>query len=354
MSGQLEYLLYRINGLYRIQGESSIELADCLGFDALGHCVAHGHPDNHAASLARDLLIPAAWLTAHSFTLPAVNKKQRDQLISQALEDRILGKLSDVHWVAGAAVNGITTVWVIEKTRLAAISEWVAQSGMNFQRWLPELLLLPHPFTYSHSGNGIIFCTDKESGWLESEADLLALYPAQSFKEISTSELILPRPDAVSFYQETKVYLSTNWSDWRGAIYLLVACFFIYLFSLFIQWRSLANQETALRQEIRQTFASIFPGVPVVDPILQWQSQQNAGNRSGASASGDALDLLHKTAAQIDLDVGIDSVEVKAGKVSIVLAESKSAALLAKLTAQGAKVQSNKMPDGRMSIEVQP
>jgi general secretion pathway protein L len=352
MSGQLEYILYRINGLYRIHGESSIELADCLGFDALGHCVAHRHQDNQPTNLARDLLIPAAWLTSHRFTLPAVNKKQRDQLISQALEDRILGKLSDVHWVAGNAVNGTTTVWLIEKTRLAAISEWVAQSGMNFQRWLPELLLLPHPFTYSHSSCGIIFCTDKESGWLESEADLLALYPAQSFKEISTSELILPRPDAVSFFQESKVSLSTNWSDWRSAIYIFVACVFIYLLSLFIQWRSLANQEAALRQEIRQTFASIFPGVPVVDPILQWQSQQNAGK--GTSTSSDALDLLHKTAAQIDLDVGITSVEVKAGKVSFVMDESKSAALLAKLTAQGAKVQSNKMPDGRMSIEVQP
>ncbi|MGL6041791.1 MAG: type II secretion system protein GspL [Deefgea sp.] len=345
MSGQLEYLFYRIHG------ESTIVLADCLGFDAFGHCVAHVQGDEQSASLLRDLVIPAAWLTSHRLTLPAVNKKQRDLLISQALEDRVLGKLSDLHWVASPAVDGTTTVWLIEKKRLAAITQWVAQSGLSFQRWLPELLFLPHAFSYAQLREGIIFCSDKESGWLEDEADLLALYPTHSFKRISTTELTLPKQEAVSFYQPTKVSLSTNWNEWRIAIYIMIGCVFVYLLSLFIQWRSLASQESALRQEIRQTFASIFPGVPVVDPILQWQSQQKAVNSTGST--GDALDLLHKTAAQIDLEVGIHSVEVKAGKVNFVLDESKSGALLAKLTAQGAKVNSNKMPDGRISVEVQ-
>jgi hypothetical protein len=127
----------------------------------------------------------------------------------------------------------------------------------------------------------------------------------------------------------------------------------VFLLSLLLQWRSLANQEAALRQEIRQTFASLFPGVPVVDPILQWQSRQNAAAQ-GAVVSGDALDLLYKTAAQIDLDVGASSINVKNGKVIILVDEVKASRLLAKLSAQGVKMQSNKLADGRMSIEVQP
>ena len=343
------------NGLHRlvVRIDSRTEqIHDWIGFDANGVFVRHGHQIALPIAEQLDLAIPAAWLTAHCFTLPVVNKKQRDLLIGQALEDRILAKLSDVHWVAAAGVNGVTTVWVIEKKRLAAITQWVAESGRSFQRWLPECLLLPHEYSYADSGAGLIFCTDIDAGWLDNEADLLALYPAQSFKETATSEFILPQADAVSFYQADKVSIAIDWNDWRVAIYLLVSCVLIYLLSLFMQWRSLSNQESALRQEIRQTFASIFPGVPVVDPILQWQSQQKAV--SSSALTGDALDLLHKTAAQIDMDLGIDSVEVKAGKVSFVLDENQSGALLAKLTAQGAKVNSNKMPDGRMSVEVQP
>lgn len=343
------------NGLHRlvVRIDSRTEqIQDWLGFDENGVFVSHGHQTALPAVEILDLAIPAACLTAHCLTLPTVNKKQRELLISQALEDRVLGKLSDLHWLAGQAVDGKTTVWVIEKNRLATISKWGAQSGLSFQRWLPECLLLPHALTYAHSGAGLIFCTETEAGWLEDEAELLALYPHQSFKEIAISQMTAPAADAVSFYRNEKVSLTSNWNDWRVAVYILIAAVFIYLLSLLIQWRSLAHQESALRQEIRQTFASIFPGVPIVDPILQWQSQQKAADHTGTT--GDALDLLHKTAAQIDLELGIDSVEVKAGKVSIVVPESKSGALVAKLTAQGANVQSIKMPDGRMNVEVKP
>ncbi|MBM5570185.1 MULTISPECIES: type II secretion system protein GspL [Deefgea] len=345
---RLERLIIRMGA-----GEKLIH--DWLGFDANATVVASGHDlRSLPAAISIDLTIPAVWLTSHRLNLPAVNKKQRELLISQALEDRVLGAFSDLHWVAGAAEDGATTVWLIEKTRLAAITEWVAQSGLQVERYLPEHYLLPHRLSYTQSSVGIVFCSEQESAWLDNEAELLALYPEQSFQCIAVSELALPKQNAVSFYQPAKVSLSSNWNDWRMAVYVLIGCAFIYLLSLLIQWRSLAQQELALRQEIRQTFASIFPGVPVVDPILQWQSLQNAANRGGSNASGDALDLLYKTAGQIDLDLGIDSVEVKAGKVSMLLDEDKAAALLAKLTAQGAKVQRNAMPDGRVTIEVQP
>lgn len=328
---------------------------DWFGFQTEQGVTIHGQElvDLPSAEFI-DLLIPAAWLTSHRLNLPSVNKKQRDLLINQALEDRILGKLSDLEWVAAPAVDGVTVVWLIEKTRLALIKDWVAQSGIQFQRWLPEYCLLPSPFSYAHSSVGIMFCTEQECGCLDSEADLLALYPEQAFKFVAANELSLPKQTTVSFYQATKAKLTTHWHEWRTAVLLLIVCVFVYLLSLFMQWRSLSQQESALRQEIRQTFASIFPGVPVVDPILQWQSLQNAAGNQTSNASSDALLQLYKIAAQIDLDVGVDSVEVKAGKVTLVMAENQSAAVLAKLNAQGARVQSNKMPDGRISIEVQP
>ncbi|WP_027469410.1 type II secretion system protein GspL [Deefgea rivuli] len=337
----------------RINAGAEPQIYDWLGFDASGALVSHGHDVALPAARVLELAIPAAWLTVHSIALPVVSSKQRQLLLMQALEDRVLGKLSELHWLAGPIVEGKTTVWVLEKTRLAALQAWVAASGLAFVRWVPEFALLPGESTYASSSSGILFRTASEWGCLESETELLALYPESSWQSVATTQLQAPSKEAVSFYQAKKVLLATNWLDWRRAIYLLIVCLAVFLLSLVLQWRSLANQESALRQEIRQTFASIFPGVPIVDPILQWQSRQNAGAAQSGSG-GDALDLLYKTAAQIDLEAGVDSISVKEGKVQILLDEAKAAALLAKLTAQGVKVQSNKLADGRMSIEVQP
>lgn len=340
--------------IIRIDAGAEPQRYDWLGFAASGALVAHGHDAVLPAARVLELAIPAAWLTAHTLNIPAASEKQRQLLLSQALEDRVLGKLSDLHWIASATVDGKTTVWVLEKTRMAAIAAWVAASGLSFQRWVPEFALLPSDNSYAQSSAGILFRTANECGWLDSETDLLAVYPEMTWQSVAVAQLRVPTKDAVSFYQPSRVLLASNWLDWRRGVYLLIACLGVFLLSLLLQWRSLANQETALRQEIRQTFASLFPGVPVVDPILQWQSRQNAASPAGTGASGDALDLLYKTAGQIDLDVGVGSLNVKDGKLVILLDGAKAAPLLAKLTAQGVKMQSNKLADGRMSIEVQP
>lgn len=339
----------------RIDASTELQIEDWLGFDAAGTLVSQGHAAGSLpAARALELAIPAAWFTAHTLNVPTASEKQRQLLLSQALEDRVLGKLSDLQWIASPVVDGTCTVWVLEKTRLAALEQWVAASGLSFQRWVPEFALLPSENSYAQSGSGLLFCSDSEYGWLDSETELLALYPATTWHRVAVAQLRSPSKETVSFYKPSKVLLATNWLEWRSSLYLLLSCLFIFLMSLLLQWRSLANQESALRQEIRQTFASLFPGVPVVDPILQWQSRQNASSQAGRAASGDALDLLYKTAAQIDSDVGIASISAKDGKVLLILDAAKAAPLLAKLTAQGVKMQSNSLADGRMSVEVQP
>ena len=337
----------------RIDASTEPQIYDWLGFNASGILISQGQGRTFPAARLLELAIPAAWFTVHSIALPTASVKQRQLLLTQALEDRVLGKLTDLHWLASSAAAGETTVWVLEKSRFAALQAWVAASGLSFARWIPEFALLPAENTYAQSSSGILFRTANESGWLEDDTDLLALYPELTWRSVTNAQLQAPSKEAISFFQPKRVLLASNWLDWRRSIYLLIICGLIFLLSLFLQWRGLANQELALRQEIRQTFASLFPGVPIVDPILQWQSRQN-GAAQNTGVTGDALDLLYKTAGKIDSQAGISSISVKEGKVQLLLDEAKSAPLLSKLTAQGLQVRSNKLADGRMNIEVQP
>ncbi|QLG89505.1 hypothetical protein HQ393_15320 [Chitinibacter bivalviorum] len=333
---------------------------DWLAFGAVGAPCGHGEVGHVVAPWPQapqlDLAIPAAWLTAHRIAVPAVNEKQRSQLIAQALEDRVLGKLADYQWQAEAIVDGICTVWVLENSKVAQLKAWAEQQNLAFSRWIPEFSLLPaqQESVYADAAEGLMARLQGDWVWLGDETELLALPSSESVQRLATKDLIAPAKTAASFYRGKSggVSLQINWLDWRWAIYLAGLCAVVMLLSMILQWRSLANRESALRQEIRQTFASLFPGVPIVDPMLQWQSQQQAGKKG--AAGGDALDLLYRSAAQLDGELGVDSVNVKDNKVQLVLPEAKSAAVLAKLGAQGMKVQSNKLPDGRMSIEVQP
>ncbi|WP_288842267.1 type II secretion system protein GspL [uncultured Deefgea sp.] len=341
----------------RLHAQGPLGIEDWLGFDAAGRQVAHGVSAALPAAEQYEVAIAASWLTVHGLQLPIVAAKQQQKLIHQALEDRVLGELEPLTWQAQSSVSGLTWVYLLERSRLLLLEDWLASQSWPCTRWVPEFALLPAGSDlYAQSGQGVMFCRNAQYGWLDDEADLLALYPDSTWHSIALADLTAPAADCVSFYKANKVKVSMamHWQQWRSAVYLLVACLCLFLLSVVSEWRVLSGQERALRQEIRQTFASLFPGVPIVDPILQWQSRQKAGVPvGGAGQNGDALDLLHQMAGQIDVDAGIESVSVKAGRLQMVMLEAKSAALIAKLTAQGAKMKHQSMGDGRVRIEVE-
>ncbi|WP_348943885.1 type II secretion system protein GspL [Chitinibacter sp. FCG-7] len=337
----------------RIQ-TTPLAIYDWLAFDAQGVQCAHGHGQPWPDTQQLDLAIPAAWLTAHRITLPKVSDKQRQQLITQALEDRVLGPLHEYQWLASAQQQGVSEVWVLATARIQQLQAWVSAQHLEVQRWIPEFALLPATGDcVAPAVQGLMARCAGELIWLSDESELLALPTLQGLSQLSCEQLSAPQPATVSFYRHKSkgVSLQSLWIDWRWCIYLLGVCFGLLLLSQILQWRSLANREVALRQEIRQTFASLYPGVPIVDPMLQWQSLQKQG---GHVSGGDALDLLYRAVGQMSGELGAESIGVKEGKVTVILPAAAGNSLLAQLNAQGAKVTSSTLPDGRMNLELQP
>ncbi len=335
-----------------------LALLDWLAFDSVGVQCAHGLPTSLAQPWPNtsqlELAIPAAWLTAHRITLPKVSEKQRQQLIAQALEDRVLGKLADFEWVASQPSDGVVTVWVLEQAKLAQLKSWASGQQLNFTRWIPEYALLPEQGDcVAAAAAGLMCRLGDDFVWLADESELLALAGTQPVNMLANTQLLAPGKSCASFYRgkSAGVSVQMSWLDWRWSIYLLGVCVGLLLLSVILQWRSLANREVALRQEIRQTFASLYPGVPIVDPMLQWQSLQKQG---GQVSGGDALDLLYRAAGQMSGELSAESLSVKDGKVTVILSAAAGNSLLAKLNAQGAKVTSSTLPDGRMNLELQP
>ncbi|QLI81092.1 hypothetical protein HZU75_05855 [Chitinibacter fontanus] len=334
-----------------------LAVLDWLAFDANGAQCAHGVANSLAQPWPNtpqlELAIPAAWLTAHRIALPKVGEKQRQQLIAQALEDRVLGPLSDYQWLASPPQQGISQVWVLPLAKLAQLQTWASQHQLSFQRWIPEFALLPAGDCVAPAAQGLIARCADELIWLADETELLALPALQGLGVLSNTQLLAPDATTMSFYRGKKagVSIQTLWKDWRWCVYLAGVCIALALLGMVLQWRTLAQRETALRQEIRQTFASLYPGVPIVDPILQWQSLQKQGAQTN---SGDALELLYRAAGQLAGELSAESITVKAGKVSLILPAAQGNKLLSQLNAQGAKVQSNTLPDGRMNLELQP
>ncbi|WP_373974258.1 type II secretion system protein GspL [Chitinibacter sp. SCUT-21] len=332
-----------------------IKVYDWFAFDAEGEQIAHQLTSNqHWPSAAQlDLAIPAQWLTAHRLALPKVNEKQRQQLITQALEDRVLGRLDDYQWQAGPVENGHCTVWLLEISKLAQLKTWANEQGLHFTRWITEFALLGEQNDCMlAASSGLMARLGGECVWLADESELLALRGERVLQALNFNQVVAPSKTAVSFYhgKTPAVSLHMSWQDWRWAVYLLGVCIALVLLSMMLQWRTLAQRESALRQEIRQTFASLYPGMPIVDPMLQWQSLQKKGEVRG----GDALDLLYRSAAQMAGDYNAHSISVKNGKVSLIVPAAQGAALLSQLQAQGAQVQSTNLPDGRLNVELQP
>ncbi|WP_273429707.1 type II secretion system protein GspL [Chitinibacter tainanensis] len=330
-----------------------LAVADWLAFDAAGQLLQQGQGTQWPAAEQLDLALPAAWLTQHRLRLPASKDKQRQQLIAQALEDRVLGPLTDYRWQSQRQGDD-TCVWVWPAAEQQRLSEWLASQSWAPQRWIAEFALLPaQDDVLLPAGEGWLLRCAGQCLWLADASEAELLCPTGAPAPQSRAALVAPSKDAAVLLRGkiSGVSLRVDWQQWRWPLYLLGVLLVLLLLGQIIQWRQLASREASLRQELRQTFASLYPGVPVVDPVLQWQSlQQNPASQGQA----DALALAQKIASQLDGNLGVESLAAKEGKVSLILPASQAAAIPARLQAQGLKVTSQTLPDGRSQLEITP
>lgn len=316
---ELRWFAFAEDGRYAEQGVAP--LAALPGHDAL------------------EIILPAKRVSAHWLDLPAQAGKHLDALIAQALEDRLLGERADALSWPGAQRGAQRLVWVCSQRWLAGELTRLADAGLRFERIFPdyELLVADGEVTpCAQTADGTLFrMSDGRMGLVGAPATIALLPGGQQTRQIpDLYRLPTPAwcrtrlPALFSRFNKEAFDLRLL----RRPALLLALCAALALVGSVLHWRQLENREARLRHEIRQTFASAFPGTPIVDPLLQWESKVR--EQSGATR-GDALDDVLSLAARLNAPVHPRRIEARDGLVRLTLTDSEVAQFKVQLDSIG-------------------
>lgn len=275
-----------------------------------------------------ELVLPATILSTFVLILPAQAGKHLEALIAQALEDRLLGNKADTLVLPEKANGSQRRIWVCSKKWLHGWLENLLTAGVKIKRLLPEYILLPHSpnkTVYSRNAENLLFRTVDANFGLASAPDVLSKITHTALEEVSQDHLTRGTPNNWQMDLPRSLFkFAQNAIDYRRFIPVLilagVACA-IWLLSSLIHWRSLESRESNLVNEIRQTFATAFPGTPIIDPVLQWESQQKEAQHHRE----DALDRVVVFASRLNAPLHPKRIESGDGFIRIILPEGEVA-----------------------------
>jgi len=106
-----------------------------------------------------------------------------------------------------------------------------------------------------------------------------------------------------------------DWRRWRVPIALALLGVAVNLAGLNIEWLRLRGESTAVRQQMTQTYRSVYPNEPISDPVAQMRQHiQRANAGSGQIGSDEFLYLagaLGDATREMPRPPGITSMEYK-------------------------------------------
>jgi len=310
-----------------------------FAFDAASRCVAQG-ADVLGQLPSHDLLevvLPAKRVSAHLLSLPAQAGKHLDALIAQALEDRLLGDRADVLSWPGPVLGTQRLIWVCGRRWLEDELTRLTAAGLHLHRLFPdyELLAADGEVTFfAQTSDGYLFRIPGRGVGLVATPEVVALLSgavqikrvSEPYRRPSPSGSRLP--DALAHFNRQAFDLRR----WRRAVLMLALSGVLLLLGGVAHWRQLESRESRLQHEIRQTFASTFPGTPIVDPLLQWESK---AREQRAIASGDMLDAVVDLAARLNVPIRPLRLEARDGFVRLTLTDTEVAQFKAQLDSVG-------------------
>jgi hypothetical protein len=295
-----------------------------------------------------EILLPACCVSMHRIELPARVGKHLDGLIRQALEDRLLGERADALIVPGPPTERGQRVWVCSRRWLEGALERLSSAGRYAVRLIPEYELLPESedaVIHATATGGTIFRTlSGEFGIVGNEAALTQLAGNETlrrFDDLVRAPCPAGRGTGLPPTLARFARRGLDARPLRRAGALLAASIVLALLSTALHWRYLENRMARLQHEIRQTFAAAYPGTPIVDPVLQWESKQ----RESRQARDDALDTAIRVAIRLAVPIRPRGIEVgEEGSVRLTLTDSDAAQFAARL--EEAIGRPEKMPAG--------
>lgn len=290
-----------------------------------------------------ELVIPACLVAQHVLEVPPVASRHETAVIRQQLEDRILAGMDDCHFVRGAREGSQLTVWVVSRRWMLELSEACRTANIFPNRALPEQALVP-PQSYTVTVDGVVYCTSGGVSGNLPDASLLEAVCGESLSPIDTLLATSPRSQ-VNLLEGLPALRSTTTVPkplLLAAGALLGGMALVYLLAQCLTWRQLASQETHLRDAIRQNFAAAHPGVPIVDPILQWRQLHGKSGQAG----GDAFDQLSHLAMVLARDVHPQRLDIEGGTIRITVGATDAAALKPTLKEKGLAFESQTTDNG--------
>lgn len=310
-------------------------------YDIGGRLVERGasEPQHWPQAAACEVVLSADQCLALDATLPKGAKRHDAQVVAYAVEDHIVGDIQQEHVVAGETrADGRTEVWVISRTRLAAVTGALRQLGRAPVRAYSEAELAPVAAdTWS-------VCLRGSAGYLRLPAqagyafELAGPEPPVELVlgvQAARAQGMLPREIAVycerdalfnaqaweaalgvavhrageCAWQAWPARAATNlltgefapprarhaaWAPFRPALAIGVAALALYAAYSLGEWAWLHHRARGLQAQTTEIFRAAFPQVQtVVDPVLQMQRLYDPLMRErGRVGESDFLPLL--------------------------------------------------------------
>jgi general secretion pathway protein L len=300
-------------------------------------------------------IVAASRRVVLSLQMPPLTGARLRAALPGLVEEHILGDPNDTVLVAGAAAaDGTRPVAVVARDWFEPLVRTLLAQGARAVTALPAQLCLPlQPGGVSAALNGAeLLLRQSQFGGLGLALDAnpaSALQTARALAGDAPLTLYVPReqlgeygvllaeagPGTVLEADDWAHWIAgakstsfdlvpglgsagarqTDWRRWRAPIALALLAVVVNLAGINIEWLRLRGEAEAVRNQMRQTFQSVYPNQPMVDPVAQMrQGIARAQAGSGQIGSDEFIYLagaLGDASRELTRPPGITSIEYK-------------------------------------------
>ena len=285
--------------------------------------------DMVAASRRVVLVVAASDVTLLAVPAPPLSGARLRAALPALVEEHILGDPLDCVLVAGPALpDGRRAVAVAQQAWLEALVRALLAMGARAVAAVPEQLCLPlHPGSVSAAiGNGELILRQSQHEGLGLALDgspAAALQTARALagdaplvlyverEQLGEYQMLLAEagPGVTLESDEWAHWIAgtaagtgaaaldlvpglgsagvarRDWRRWRWPVRLALAAVVINIIGLNVEWLRMKRESDAVRQQMAQTFRSVYPNEPAIDPVAQMR-QNIARARAGSGEVG--------------------------------------------------------------------
>lgn len=305
------------------------------------------------------VLIPGDRVGLHRIEAPAKTRRQMSQALPYLLEEKLADDVEELHFVVVGQDKETVTVAVVSDHLMERWTEWLEETGIECNRWMPDLLALPMPeelqataveldgqwlfrtsqyqgvcvdeawinlalpklavdytvdSVVSHSDIPLIDDTELPPEWLQGELELPMALLAQG-AVLSNINLLQGR-----YERQTQYHLL--WEVWRKAAIAAGVAFVLVLANLALQGYKLDQQIEQNRSELHQVYKRVFPDVKRVrDSRISSDFKRAIEKLDGAGGDRDLLVMLKNLTPALSKTKDLKSsgirYDVKRGEIQL-------------------------------------